>query len=107
MGSKPMAEANPHAAGREPAASRESTSLTLLEKLRQNQEDAWVRLGRLYGPLIHSWCARWGFSPPDIEDICQEVYQVVVKRIGEFHRDGPGDTFRGWLRGITRNRLLF
>jgi RNA polymerase sigma-70 factor (ECF subfamily) len=25
--------------------------------------------------------------------------------IAEFHRDRPGDTFRGWLRTITRNKV--
>jgi RNA polymerase sigma-70 factor (ECF subfamily) len=30
------------------------------------------------------------------------VFQVAAGRIGDFRRDRPGDTFRGWLRGITR-----
>jgi RNA polymerase sigma-70 factor (ECF subfamily) len=38
-------------------------------------------------------------------DVFQEVFQSVAAHIRDFHRDRPGDTFRGWLRTITRNKV--
>jgi len=34
---------------------------------------------------------------------CSETVRQTRSR---FRRDGPGDTFRGWLRSITRNQVL-
>ena len=82
------------------------TSLSLLQRLRTSDEDAWRRLVHLYGPLVRHWCLRWGVASPDIDDISQEVFLVVANRLSDFRRDRPGDTFRGWLRTITRNHLL-
>jgi RNA polymerase sigma-70 factor (ECF subfamily) len=36
----------------------------------------------------------------------QEVFQATSQHIGQFHRDRAGETFRGWLRGITRHKAL-
>ena len=82
------------------------TSLSLLQRLRTSDEDAWRRLVHLYAPLVRYWCVRSGVAGPDIEDISQEVFLVVANRLSDFRRDRPGDTFRGWLRTITRNHLL-
>jgi RNA polymerase sigma-70 factor (ECF subfamily) len=35
----------------------------------------------------------------------QEVFRATLVGLPEFRRDRPGDTFRGWLRVITRNAL--
>jgi RNA polymerase sigma-70 factor (ECF subfamily) len=42
----------------------------------------------------------------DIDDVKQEVFQAVAGGLERFHRDRTGDTFRGWLRGITRHKIL-
>ena len=36
----------------------------------------------------------------------QEVFQAVSQGILCFRREGSGDTFRGWLWGITRLKVL-
>jgi RNA polymerase sigma-70 factor (ECF subfamily) len=83
-----------------------STSLSLLERARRKEPQAWARLVDLYRPLVLFWCRRGGLHGPDAEDVCQEVFAAVAGGLEQFHRDQPGDTFRGWLRGITRNQLL-
>jgi RNA polymerase sigma-70 factor (ECF subfamily) len=88
-----------------PAPDR-GTSLTLLQRLRSNESDAWDRLVRLYGPLVRYWCSRGGLRPEDIDDVSQEVFHFVAGRLDDFRRERPGDTFRGWLRAITRNKVL-
>jgi RNA polymerase sigma-70 factor (ECF subfamily) len=82
------------------------TSLTLLERARDRDEQAWHSLVHLYGPLVTHWCYRNGVQGDDVDDIRQLVFQAVAAGLADFHRDRPGDTFRGWLRIITRNKLL-
>lgn len=80
--------------------------MTLLERIQANDPLAWDRLLGLYQPLVLSWCRRWGASEADSADVAQEVFVAVVSGIDRFRREREGDTFRGWLRGITRNKLL-
>ena len=42
----------------------------------------------------------------DAEDVVQEVFRVAASRLDKFRREREGDSFRAWLRGITRNMLL-
>ncbi|WP_422926992.1 RNA polymerase sigma factor [Singulisphaera sp. PoT] len=84
----------------------DATSLTLMEGIRAHREEAWTRLLYLYTPLVHHWCHRWGVRGEDAEDIVQEVFQAVALGMRTFRYERSGDTFRGWLRGITRNKLL-
>ena len=82
------------------------TSLTLLERLRANEPDAWQRMVQLYSPLVFHWCGRFGVRGADADDVAQEVFRQAVAHLGRFRRETEGDTFRGWLRGITRNMAL-
>jgi RNA polymerase sigma-70 factor (ECF subfamily) len=80
--------------------------MTLLERARANDSAAWERLLHLYRPLVLHWCLRSGVSGADADDVIQEVFAAVVSGLDRFRREQAGDTFRGWLRGITRNKLL-
>ena len=82
------------------------TSLTLLDRVRAHDPQAWRRLVHLYQPLVLSWCIRAGVNATDAEDVAQEVFAAAAAGLCHFHRDRPGDTFRGWLRAITRNQVL-
>jgi RNA polymerase sigma-70 factor (ECF subfamily) len=81
------------------------TPLSLLERLRANDGDAWQQLLRLYGPLVRYWCCRAGLRDEDAADVTQEVFAGVAAGFAGFQRDRPGGSFRGWLRGITRIQL--
>jgi RNA polymerase sigma-70 factor (ECF subfamily) len=87
------------------AGSTDATSLSLLERVKAQDEGAWQRLVYLYSPLVFSWCRRSGLGSEDSSDIVQEVFAAVVSNIARFHRERPGDTFRGWLRVIARNKI--
>jgi RNA polymerase sigma-70 factor (ECF subfamily) len=82
------------------------TSLSLLERARGQDQQAWERLFYLYRPLVLFWCSRWGVHQADADDVSQEVFRAASAGLGTFRHDRPGDTFRGWLRGITHNRVL-
>lgn len=81
------------------------TSLTLLDRVRRKDQEAWDRLVSLYAPLVLHWCLRAGLQAADAEDAVQDVFLAVARHIGDFRHDRDGDTFRGWLRTIMRNRL--
>jgi RNA polymerase sigma-70 factor (ECF subfamily) len=82
------------------------TPLSLLERARGRDAEAWRRLVGLYRPLVIYWCGRAGVHGADAEDVAQEVFAAAAAGLTDFRRDRPGDTFRGWLRGITRNMVL-
>jgi RNA polymerase sigma-70 factor (ECF subfamily) len=82
------------------------TSVTLLERVRRRDQDAWQRLLHLYTPLVAYWCRHEGVLPQDADDVCQDVFQAVAAGLPGFRRDHAGETFRGWLRGITRHKVL-
>jgi RNA polymerase sigma-70 factor (ECF subfamily) len=98
---------NPASGESDGSSSRASnlTSLTLLERVRSHDEDAWERLVSLYGPLVYDWCRYQGLQAADAADVVQEVFGTVSKRIAEFRRNRPGDSFRGWLWSVTRSRI--
>ena len=67
-------------------------------------EGDWKQLLDVYGPLLAGWLARSGVPAADRDDLIQEVLLVVVRRVSEFDRRGPG-AFRAWLRQILANHL--
>jgi RNA polymerase sigma-70 factor, ECF subfamily len=91
---------------RKPSTSRsEATSLTLIERVKSQDPAAWQRLVDLYSPLVFSWGRRSGLSGEDSGDLVQDVFLEVVANMARFRRDRAGDTFRGWLRVIARNKI--
>jgi RNA polymerase sigma-70 factor (ECF subfamily) len=83
----------------------EATSTSLLDQVKRVDPDAWGRLVRLYSPLIYAWCRHCGLSGEDAGDVVQEVFRAVHSAVGKFRRERTGDTFRGWLWTITRNKI--
>jgi RNA polymerase sigma-70 factor (ECF subfamily) len=82
-----------------------TTSISLLEQVRQSDPAAWSRLCHLYGPIIYGWCRRAGLQPADAADVTQEVFRTLYQHIQQFQ---PG-SFRGWLHQVVVNqvRLFF
>ena len=74
-------------------------------KLKDGQPAAWESLTSLYAPLVYHWCRAMRLAEQDMPDVFQQVFQSVASHIQEFHKDRPGDTFRHWLRAITRNKV--
>ena len=86
-------------------ASGESTSSSLLRRVKANDADAWRRFVDLYGALVYYWCRRAGLMPEDAADVVQEVFGALASAISGFRKERPGDTFRGWLWTIARNKI--
>ena len=82
------------------------TSLSLLQRARDRNQQAWEQLHVLYGPLVGAWCQSWGLRGAEIDDVRQEVFKSMVASLATFRRDRPGDSFRGWLWMIARRKFL-
>ena len=82
-----------------------ATSGSLLMQLKDGQSAAWERLTALYAPLVYHWCRTMRLAEQDMPDVFQQVFQSVASHIQAFRKDRPGDTFRHWLRAITRNKV--
>jgi RNA polymerase sigma-70 factor (ECF subfamily) len=83
----------------------EKTSLSLLERAKSDDQDAWRRIVRLYGPLVYNWCSRAGLSESDVADVFQDVFRAVSSGIGRFNSQAESGSFRGWLRTIVRSKV--
>jgi RNA polymerase sigma-70 factor, ECF subfamily len=86
----------------------ESTSCTHTSVVRGAQADdadAWAMLVRVYSRRVYRWCRIAGLQPANSANVVQDVFRAVARKIGDFRRDRDGDTFRGWLRRITDNKI--
>jgi RNA polymerase sigma-70 factor (ECF subfamily) len=86
--------------------SEHSTSPSLLDRVARRDEGAWERLVSLYTPLVHFWCRRGGLAGEDVHDVTQDVFQAVAANLEQFRAEHRGGSFRGWLRGIARHKLV-
>jgi RNA polymerase sigma-70 factor, ECF subfamily len=84
----------------------DSTDLSLIQRIRQNEPGAWRDLHRWIGQTVLYWCRRLGLErKEDREDVSQEVFLAVHHSIGNFRKESPGDRFRNWLFQITSRKV--
>lgn len=82
-----------------------STSSSLIDGVKQHDEEAWRRLVNIYGPTIYEWSRRVGLQPCDAADVVQQVFETITQGVGRFQHD-DGGSFRGWIWTIFRSRLM-
>jgi RNA polymerase sigma-70 factor (ECF subfamily) len=81
-----------------------TTPASLLERLRCSDDpSAWDRFVDLYTPLLYYWGRRAGLQEPDVADLVQDVFQILIQKLPAFTYDRQG-TFRGWLRTVLLNQ---
>ena len=83
-----------------------STSSSLLDRVKARDDAAWRRLVGVYSHLVLYWCRCAGIRREDRVDVCQDVFRAVAVNIDGFRRDQASGTFRGWLRTITRTKVV-
>ncbi len=69
-------------------------------------QDAWETFVTMYRPLIIRMARNRGLQESDANDLAQRVLLSVALSISRWHKRGPNDRFRHWLRKITRNATL-
>src|SRR5437899_3344819 len=81
-----------------------TTPASLLERLRDpGEQAAWERFVLLYTPLLCLWARRLGLAGQDVDDLVQDVFAVLVRKLPDFRYD-PHKRFRGWLWTVTVNK---
>jgi RNA polymerase sigma-70 factor (ECF subfamily) len=88
-----------------PGGGAAEPSSSLLARVRASEQAAWARLVDLYSPLVYRWCRQAGLQAADAADLGQQVFLAVARKVRDFRRDREGDSFRGWVRTITRNKV--
>jgi RNA polymerase sigma-70 factor, ECF subfamily len=82
------------------------TSASLLAGVRLRDAESWRRMAKLYAPLVRYWCRKAGLADDAADDLIQETFAAVLRGLPKFERRPDGGSFRGWLRTITRNKLI-
>lgn len=77
-----------------------ATSLTLLERIKSQDEDAWLEFSKRYAKVLEKWCHAWNIQSFDAQDVIQETLLAVLGGIQNFERRGVG-SFRAWMKTIA------
>jgi len=81
----------------------DQTPVSLLVRLKQPASaEAWTRFVYLFTPLLDRWAHTLGLQDADADDVVQDVFCILVKRLPEFTYD-PERSFRAWLWTVLRN----
>lgn len=81
------------------------TSMSLLQRARSNDQEAWSQIVHLYGPLVQKWCRRAGLRDDDLADVFQETFRAVSIHLETFKPIREVGSFRSWLRTIARTKV--
>lgn len=81
------------------------TSMSLLQRARSNDQEAWHQIVHLYGPLVHRWCRRSNLQDDDLADVFQETFRSVSNHLETFSPQREVGSFRSWLRTICRTKV--
>jgi RNA polymerase sigma-70 factor (ECF subfamily) len=82
------------------------TRASLLARLRDPQDRAaWQQFVELYGSLVYGFARQRGLQDADAADLTQEVFLAIAQTAGRWHYDPQQGSVRGWLYGVTRNKL--
>lgn len=82
----------------------DSTRLSLIDRVRDADSKSWDIFVQIYQPLVRYWCRKSGVRDHDLDDVTQEVFVGVSNSVCRFRKESSNDTFRGWLRQITRHK---
>jgi len=63
-----------------------------------NETPALAQIFREYAPFVWRSLRRLGVAESDVEDVCQEVFVVVHRKLGEFE---GRSSLRTWIYGIS------
>jgi RNA polymerase sigma-70 factor (ECF subfamily) len=82
------------------------TRASLLARLGDPEDRAaWQQFVDLYGSLVYGFARRRGLQDADAADLTQEVFAALAGQAGRWQYDPQQGSFRGWLYGVTRNKL--
>lgn len=82
-----------------------STPLSLLNRVKSRDRDAWFTFCDLYAPLVYYWCRSSGLTQDETEEVAQLVFGRLATSIHRFEKCETRHRFRAWLWVLTRNLI--
>lgn len=76
------------------------TPVSLLERIKAGDEEAWTEFARKYVTVLEKWCGKWKIQNSDSQDVVQDTLLAVVVGVSNFQRRGTG-SFRAWMKTIA------
>jgi RNA polymerase sigma factor (sigma-70 family) len=77
--------------------------VALVTRAAGYDQEAWNEIVERYVPLVWAICARYRLSRPDIEDVSQSVWLLLVEQLGKLREPAA---LPGWLATTTRHECL-
>ena len=82
------------------------TRQSLLSRLRDWQDqDGWREFFETYWRLIYNVARRSGLSDLEAQEVVQNTFIYLSRRMPKFHYDRRTGSFKSWLRVVTRSRI--
>jgi len=82
------------------------TRQSLLLRLRDWQDqEGWREFFDTYWRLIYNVARRSGLADAEAQDVVQETFLYLTRRMPNFRYDRARGSFKSWLRVVTRSRL--
>ena len=80
--------------------SSRDTPVSLLERIKAGDQQAWTEFAHKYVGVLKQWCAKWKIQDSDSQDVVQDTLLAVVVGVANFQRRGTG-SFRAWMKTIA------
>jgi RNA polymerase sigma factor (sigma-70 family) len=77
--------------------------VALVRRVSDGDKEAWNEIVERYSPLVWSICARYQLSQPDIDDVAQGVWLMLLEKVRGLREPAA---LPGWLATTTRNECL-
>jgi RNA polymerase sigma-70 factor (ECF subfamily) len=81
------------------------TRVSLIQRVREKQTDAWTEFLDIYRPLLVAYVHKRGVSEHDAADVVQDVFTRLMTALTEFELDAERGRFRTWLWRVTHSAL--
>ena len=81
----------------------ESTDADIVRRAQQGDAFAFERIYRLHSRKVHALCLRMAGDPTEAEDLTQDVFLQLFRKIGSFRGESA---FSTWLHRMSVNIVL-
>lgn len=85
------------------AAEKAASETQLIERARRGDEEAFASLFNTHKRRVYSLCLRMTGAPSDAEDLTQEAFLQLFRKIGTFRGESA---FTTWLHRLVVNVVL-
>src|SRR5438046_3038204 len=82
------------------------TRRSLLSRLKNwEDQESWNDFSRIYRQLVYGVARQAGLGDAEADDVVQETFLAVAKKIREFKYDPAIGSFKSWLLHTTQWRI--